>query len=325
MQNILSFPARFGSALTPVDGVDAYDYGDMLARLVIPGELMLRTAWPQRMSVQACKLLGGGVMTSIAVTMPMEVQHRNTHVAAAGDEILVTIAVRGSGIVTQQGRELHYGPGDIVFRKANMPSTITVLDASQLVVLRLSKERFFGPYVRYSDSFVATRAAAADTLVVQVHGLLMALLARVNALQPTAVFLTEQSLVSLLGAVYCNASGVAATRHSASDRWAALIAFVDANLCDAALSVERVCLEVGISKRTLHNLFEGHDTRYGNYLMQRRLERAREELGNNSLDDLCIAQVAFRCGFIDPSHFSRSFRLRFGTSPKEYRTGARQH
>ena len=32
-----------------------------------------------------------------------------------------------------------------------------------------------------------------------------------------------------------------------------------------------------------------------------------------------IADVAYRCGFVDSAHFSRSFRQRFGTSPREFR------
>ena len=44
-----------------------------------------------------------------------------------------------------------------------------------------------------------------------------------------------------------------------------------------------------------------------------------EELANERLAQLSVTEIAFRNGFNDPSHFSRAFRDRFGTTPGGYR------
>jgi transcriptional regulator GlxA family with amidase domain len=52
------------------------------------------------------------------------------------------------------------------------------------------------------------------------------------------------------------------------------------------------------------------------YVMSRRLERARQLLGESALP---IAEIALATGFADQSHLSRSFRALFGVSPRAYR------
>jgi AraC family transcriptional regulator, positive regulator of tynA and feaB len=52
-------------------------------------------------------------------------------------------------------------------------------------------------------------------------------------------------------------------------------------------------------------------------VLERRLLRCAKDLG--AAVDVRISDVAFRWGFGDISHFNRSFRQRFGFSPREYR------
>jgi AraC family transcriptional regulator of arabinose operon len=56
------------------------------------------------------------------------------------------------------------------------------------------------------------------------------------------------------------------------------------------------------------------------YLRRLRIERARELLEATSLP---VREVMLQVGFTDASHFSKDFRARFGTGPREYRTGCR--
>ena len=46
---------------------------------------------------------------------------------------------------------------------------------------------------------------------------------------------------------------------------------------------------------------------------------ALELLSDTTLTHLGIAEVAGRCGFLDPSHFARRFRQQFGVPPLQYR------
>jgi AraC-like DNA-binding protein len=142
---------------------------------------------------------------------------------------------------------------------------------------------------------------------------------------PALAYFSEQSFVSLLAATYCESMGESVAEDAADgkrrerDRWQRLVAFIEAHLGDAELSVDAVSKELGISKRLTHRLFEMQRTQYGTYIKVRRLERAKEELQNRRLDHLSVSEIAYRSGFGDASHFSRCFRSQFGTPPGAYR------
>ncbi|NMO50029.1 helix-turn-helix domain-containing protein [Actinoplanes sp. TBRC 11911] len=95
-----------------------------------------------------------------------------------------------------------------------------------------------------------------------------------------------------------------------------ILAYIDANLGDAKLSVATVAAAHGISVRTLYAAFDGLGVTPAGYVRNRRLTR--------SYDDLLfgadpVGEVATRWCFVSPAHFSRAFRNRYGVSPIEVR------
>ncbi len=79
--------------------------------------------------------------------------------------------------------------------------------------------------------------------------------------------------------------------------------------------------EIGVTRRQLERLFCSalKDTPTHFYL-KLRLARARELVQQT---DMTITSICVACGFESPSHFARTYRERFGTSPKRDRsTGA---
>lgn len=92
------------------------------------------------------------------------------------------------------------------------------------------------------------------------------------------------------------------------------------------LSPAAVAAEHGIGKRHLHFLFAKQGTTFGAELMAVRLDRARQMLQDRRFDHVPVGDIATRCGFTDPSHFARRFRLRFRAAPAAYRKqGAEPH
>jgi len=56
------------------------------------------------------------------------------------------------------------------------------------------------------------------------------------------------------------------------------------------------------------------------YVLRRRVERAKQLLGGTALN---LAEIALRCGFSNPSHFTQAFHQICGVTPTSWRTSAR--
>jgi len=95
-----------------------------------------------------------------------------------------------------------------------------------------------------------------------------------------------------------------------------LMDFIEENL-DRDLSLEALAAEVNISPLYLPRAFKsavGQSTHQ--YVLQRRVERARKLLGNS---DMPIAEIALCSGFSSQSHLSDWFLRLVGVSPAAYR------
>src|SRR5215218_642546 len=75
----------------------------------------------------------------------------------------------------------------------------------------------------------------------------------------------------------------------------------------------------GISPRQLERLFQAHlGLTIGEHYLRVRLDRAQALLRQTTMP---VIDVAVACGFVSASHFSRSYRARFGFSPRAERIG----
>ena len=94
-------------------------------------------------------------------------------------------------------------------------------------------------------------------------------------------------------------------------------ALVERLLDSERLTAERLCQRLRVSRAELFEAFrpEGGAQQY---VFGLRLERARAAVADAGRGEP-IGEIAHRFGFSDASHLSRSFRARFGMSPREYR------
>lgn len=80
-----------------------------------------------------------------------------------------------------------------------------------------------------------------------------------------------------------------------------------------------VAARMAMSEATLRRLLARSDHSFSRILQNSRLERGLTLLQTT---DLSVLQIALDCGFKTPSHFSDSFRKRFGIQPKAIRTAS---
>jgi len=91
-------------------------------------------------------------------------------------------------------------------------------------------------------------------------------------------------------------------------------AYIDKRFTDPGLGIDEIAAALGCSKRYLHLAFAEEGASINEYLWASRLECCRRDI-EKGIGDASLTELAFARGFSSSSHFSRSFRLRFGLSP----------
>ncbi len=95
--------------------------------------------------------------------------------------------------------------------------------------------------------------------------------------------------------------------------------WIEDHLTDPDLSLEKIAKNNGISLRYVHYLFKLTDMSASEWIWDRRLQRSYDVLTRSELNYLSVTEVAYRLGFNSSSHFSTTFRRKFGIRPSDVR------
>jgi len=85
------------------------------------------------------------------------------------------------------------------------------------------------------------------------------------------------------------------------------------------LSVGAVAAHIGLTSRNLQRLFESEGTTFSEFLLAQRLSRAHRMLTEPRLAQSAVGAIAYDAGFGDLSYFNRSFKRRYGATPRDIR------
>jgi AraC-like DNA-binding protein len=96
--------------------------------------------------------------------------------------------------------------------------------------------------------------------------------------------------------------------------------YIEAHLTDEELDCDSISREMRLSPRQLARVFEIEGVPVMRFILSRRLERCRNDLRDPSLKHLSVSEIAFRWGFNNSAHFSRTYRARFGEAPTQTRS-----
>lgn len=127
-------------------------------------------------------------------------------------------------------------------------------------------------------------------------------------------------LVALaLGATY-DATGLANGRGLPAARLRLAKAYIIENSNRRDLSIGGVAAHLGLTPRNLQRLFEGEGTTFSEFLLSQRLSRAHRMLTEPRLAQSAVGAIAYDAGFGDLSYFNRSFKRRYGATPRAIRS-----
>ena len=125
------------------------------------------------------------------------------------------------------------------------------------------------------------------------------------------------SVVQILGVPRLPGGDSLASRNT--ERIAATLAFIDAELADPTLSAQRVADAQGLSRRRLDQILATLGTSLSAQIWARRLAQAASDLIDPRFSDRTVTQIAFGVGFEDAAHFTRAFKRRYEVTPREWR------
>ena len=92
---------------------------------------------------------------------------------------------------------------------------------------------------------------------------------------------------------------------------------LEENYQDTQFTTARLCRHLGMSRMQLHRKLKAMtNLATATYIREFRLKKARKMLLDKTYN---ISEIAYDCGFSDPSHFSKLFSQRFGKSPSMFR------
>lgn len=102
-------------------------------------------------------------------------------------------------------------------------------------------------------------------------------------------------------------------------RLAAILAQIHTEYLDRHFSVEVVARRHGVSPRYVQRLLDEHGETFSHRVLRLRLDRVAEMLAAPPHAHQRIGDIAAAAGFSDLSYFNRTFKRRFGESPRRFR------
>ncbi|AIR91059.1 transcriptional regulator FeaR [Pseudomonas cremoricolorata] len=97
---------------------------------------------------------------------------------------------------------------------------------------------------------------------------------------------------------------------------------IDESLSQPGLTPASLAARLSISVRHLYRIFEEQGDSVCRYIQRARLKRSADDLANPCYRGDSITSIAYKWGFTDSAHFSRSFKKQFECSPKDFRAQA---
>ncbi len=252
----------------------------------------------------------------------MRLARTKGHIARARDDHFLVVLQGGGTMVSQQdGRVSILREGDCALFDSARPYVATFDQSFRHVVLKVPRclmRSRYGPIEGFSGLRIPGDRGMGRVASRFLHSLPENLphMSQASASRVAAVSL---DLVAAAIAEF-PASGLTIDTAARVARRVQIKDYIESHLCDPELSLTSIAASLQISARYVSDVFEGEDTSVMRHIWSRRLERCHVLLGDPAQSSArSISSIAFGLGFNNMSHFSRSFRLRYGMSPSEYR------
>lgn len=239
------------------------------------------------------------------------------------DFFLLSLQLEGSCGILQDGRNALLEPGQFAIYDTRRPYQLLLEPDYQQAVLRIPQAALRARLPR-CDALTA-RAVPADALPARLLAQMVREACNSRAeLAPLVARDVADAMLCLVGGGLrgLDEGQPPAAAPDAARQLARIKAHVLDRLGDPALSVAGIAAALGLSKSYLHKLFRGEGATLERWIWSERLAACKRALDDPRQAGETITAIAYRHGYSDAAHFSRSFRQRYGCTPLQCRTQA---
>jgi AraC-like DNA-binding protein len=233
----------------------------------------------------------------------------------AADRVVLHLQSRGMAEQVHRGKAVLMRPGDMSMCASEEPYRLSLSNDHATLAVELPRAALEAR-VPDLDARIALALRGTSPAVRLFHDFLLSLWRQGDQSDADPAWQASVSAIflDLLALALREDMPIARDSGHATRR---LNALIEARLTDPALSTAMLADELGISPRSVQNMFAQRATTPSAYILRRRLERAAELLSADPA--LSITDLAFELGFNDSAYFTRCFRQQFGAPPSAWR------
>ena len=278
-----------------------------VARYAFESELRIGTLGPIRVVRMACS--------------QSAIDRRARHIdSRSARSFTVFLQVRGSGVFAQYGHESLLRSGDFSLCDSAAPYSYRVDDSADVLMLRIP-ENILSEYLPSPENVCGRHSHATNGLTSAVNALALSLCDRLEAGLPQEFCArVARHLMELLATAYAlEFDSQPAGPSVISGRHAQVKLYIEQHLRDPHLTPSMIASRHKLSTRYLRMVFAVGGETISAYILRRRLEECARQISDPRWRGHSISEIAYAWGFNSTSHFARTFRMRFKSSPRDHR------
>jgi len=235
------------------------------------------------------------------------------------ESIFINVVREGETFIYQRGHCFKVQRGDVLIYDARYPFLLGGAENFSQLHIDIPADLFYAKLVRTDLNrpiHISTASNLNRLYNRTLSGLILDLIEGQKAPALSCDSLNAQ-VCDFLGVLIAQSCDKVATSVLSTTHLLAAKAYIEDHMEDDGLHAEQIARAAGVSERHLRRIFAAQGSSVADYLLVRRLDRAREELLDPGLRASTVGETAYRCGFVSHSHFSRAFKKRFAVTPTE--------
>jgi len=268
----------------------------------------------------------GGIRVWLVKASPMSAVRARRHIRASGsDDYLLALHVTGTAHGAQDGREVTLGPGDLALFDSSRPYSISFTGPGvfEHVIYQVPRASLDARGRLSAATALRVSAASGAGQLASPYLRTLARLAPPGPGPAPGQPFIDAGLDLAAGALRAVAGYADQGDPLRRGLAIGLRDYALARLGDPGLSPRAVAGAGYVSVRQLHRIFASEGLTFGRWVREQRLRRCRDDLADQGLGHLSIAEIAGRWGFRSAAHFTRAFRARYGITPADHRRACR--